>query len=156
TQSRDQPARMARLSRYDMPDCGRMDLRNVVRERLAAERGTIRKHAPERVALCYPSPYHVGMSSLGFQTIYREINAPGTSVADRAFLRDDVAAYQQRRTPVFTYEAELPISEYPVIAISVAYEIELAGLIQLLELSGIPALAEQRDARHPFILCGGP
>ena len=127
-----------------------------MRERLAAERGTLRKQAPERVALCYPSPYRVGMSSLGFQTIYREINARSTSAADRAFLPDDVAAYQRTRTPVFTYEAERPISEYPVIAISVAYEIELAGVIQLLELSGIPALAEERDARHPFILCGGP
>jgi radical SAM superfamily enzyme YgiQ (UPF0313 family) len=133
-----------------------MDLRNVVRERLAAERGTIRKQAPERVALCYPSPYRVGMSSLGFQTIYREINARSASVADRAFLPDDVAAHERTRTPVFTYEAECPISDYPVIAISVAYEMELAGVIQLLELSGIPALAAERDARHPFIVCGGP
>jgi len=133
-----------------------MDLRSQVRERLAAERGTLRKQAPERVALCYPSPYRVGMSSLGFQTIYREINARPLSAADRAFLPDDVDAYARTRTPVFTYEAECPISEYPVIAISVAYEIELAGVIQLLELSGIPALAEQRTAQHPFVLCGGP
>ncbi|MEY4577648.1 MAG: hypothetical protein RL701_2351 [Pseudomonadota bacterium] len=133
-----------------------MDLRNEIRARLADERGTIRKQAPERVALCYPSPYRVGMSSLGFQTIYREINSRPASAADRAFLPDDVEAYRRTRTPVFTYEAERPISEYPVIAISVAYEMELAGVIDLLELSGIPALAEQRDGRHPFILCGGP
>ena len=133
-----------------------MDLREQVRERLAAERGTVRKQAPERVALCYPSPYRVGMSSLGFQTIYREINSRPSSVADRAFLPDNVEDYARTRTPIFTYEAELPISHYPVIAISVAYEIELAGVIQLLELSGIPALAEQRTAAHPFILCGGP
>lgn len=133
-----------------------MDLHRQVRERLAAERGTLRKHAPERVALCYPSPYRVGMSSLGFQSIYREINSRPGSVADRAFLPDDVDAHVRTRTPVFTYEAERPISEYPVIAISVAYEIELAGVIQLLELSGIPALAEQRTSQHPFILCGGP
>src|SRR5688500_14063256 len=45
-----------------------MNFRSEVRERLAAEQGTVRKHAPERVALCYPSPYRVGMSSLGFQS----------------------------------------------------------------------------------------
>lgn len=133
-----------------------MDLRSVARERLAAERGTIRKHAPERVALCYPSPYRVAMSSLGFQTIYREINARPSSVADRAFLPDDVDAQRTARSPIFTYEADQPIGNYPVIAISVAYEIELAGVIQLLELSGIPALAEQRSERHPLVLCGGP
>jgi radical SAM superfamily enzyme YgiQ (UPF0313 family) len=133
-----------------------MNFRNEVRERLAAELGTVHKHAPERVALCYPSPYRVGMSSLGFQSIYREINARPNSVAERAFLPDDVEAYRRTRTPVFTYEGERPISEYPVIAISVAYEIELAGVIELLELSGIPALAEQRTAQHPLVLCGGP
>jgi radical SAM superfamily enzyme YgiQ (UPF0313 family) len=133
-----------------------MDQRRLVRERLAEERGGMRKHAPERVALCYPSPYRVAMSSLGFQTIYREINARPERVAERAFLPDDVDAFRQARTLLFTYESERPIADYPVIAISVAYEIELAGLIQLLELAGIPALAEERDARHPFILCGGP
>jgi radical SAM superfamily enzyme YgiQ (UPF0313 family) len=133
-----------------------MDQRRLVRERLAEERGTVRKHAPEAVALCYPSPYRVGMSSLGFQTIYREINAHPRRVAERAFLPDDVEAFKQARTLLFTYESERPIADYPVLAISVAYEIELAGVIQLLELAGIPPLAEDRDERHPFVLCGGP
>ena len=46
-----------------------------IRSRLQDEVGTIYKDAPEKVALLYPSPYHVGMSSLGFQTLYREINS---------------------------------------------------------------------------------
>ena len=133
-----------------------MDLQRTVRERLAAERGTLRKQAPERVALCYPSPYRVAMSSLGFQTVYREINeAPGRA-AERAFLPDDVAAFARTRTPLFSYEAERPVGDYPVIAISVAYEIEIAGVIQLLELAGVPPLAEERSDRHPLVLCGGP
>ena len=50
------------------------DPRKEARGRLADETGTIRKDAPDRVARVYPSPYHATMSSLGFQTIYREIN----------------------------------------------------------------------------------
>ena len=46
-----------------------------IRARLDDEIGTIRKDAPDKVALLYPSPYHVAMSSLGFQSMYREINA---------------------------------------------------------------------------------
>ena len=133
-----------------------MDVKSVVRERLAAERGTLYKQAPECVALCYPSPYHVGMSSLGFQTIYREINGAPRRMAERAFLPDDVEAFQRARMPLFTYESERPVGDFPVIAISVAYEIELAGVIQLLALAGIPALTEDRDERHPLVLCGGP
>ena len=53
------------------------------RARLADERGTIFQEAPLGVALCYPSPYAVAMSSLGFQTIYREICRHPGAVAER-------------------------------------------------------------------------
>ena len=132
------------------------DIRAEVRARLSDEIGTLYKDAPERVALVYPSPYRTGMSSLGFQTIYREIHAmPGRS-AERAFLPDDVEAHVRARQPLFTYEGERPVGEFPVIALSVAYEIELAGVIQCLELAGLPPLAADRSERHPFILMGGP
>ncbi len=124
--------------------------------RMRAESGAIEKEAPETVALVYPSPYRVGMSSLGFQTIYRSINATEGRAAHRAFLPDDLEAWQQSRVPLVTYEKLRPVSDYPVIAFSVAYETELAGLIQTLELAGIPPLAEDRTEQHPFILAGGP
>ncbi len=52
--------------------------RRLIRQRLTDEVGRIEKDAPRRVALVYPSPYSVGMSSLGYQRIYRAIQAlPG-------------------------------------------------------------------------------
>ena len=74
-----------------------MDRRGVVKQRLAAEVGTLYKDAPERIALVYPSPYSVGMSSLGIQTIYREINAQSGRAAERAFLPDEVRKPGKRR-----------------------------------------------------------
>jgi radical SAM superfamily enzyme YgiQ (UPF0313 family) len=131
-------------------------LRAEIESRLRDEIGVIDKAAPESIALLYPSPYHVGMSSLGYQTIYRSVNATAGRAAHRAFLPDDVEVAQASRSPVLTYEARRPMADYPVIAVSVAYEAELAGLIQALELSGIPPLAEDRDGRHPFVVAGGP
>src|SRR5688500_7841207 len=108
---------------------------------LADEVGTIRKDAPDRVALVYPSPYHAGMSSLGFLQLYRTINGlPGFS-AERAFLPDDVEEQRRARVPLFTLEGERPVGDFRVVAFSVAYELELAGLVQCLELAGIPPLA---------------
>ena len=127
-----------------------------VRERLRDEVGTIHRDVPERVALLYPSPYAAGMSSLGFQTIYRVINKTPGRAAHRAFLPDDVAAFRAGPGSLFTYETRRPVSDYPIVAVSVAYELELAGLVEALELAGIPPLAEERDERHPFILAGGP
>ena len=132
------------------------DLKGEILARLRDEIGTIDKDAPEAVALLYPSPYRVGMSSLGYQTIYRSINATEGRAAHRAFLPDDLDAWRQSRAPLVTHEKLRPVSDYPVIAVSVAYETELAGLIQCLELAGIPPLAEDRSEQHPFILAGGP
>jgi radical SAM superfamily enzyme YgiQ (UPF0313 family) len=131
-------------------------LRAWARKLLDEEIGTIRKDAPERVALVYPSPYHTGMSSLGYQAIYRVINERAGRAAERAFLPDDVEAWRRARVPLFTLESERPVGDFPVVAFSVAYELELAGVVQCLELAGIPPLAEDRDERHPFVLCGGP
>ncbi len=123
---------------------------------MADEWGTLVKDAPEAVALLYPSPYHTGMSSLGYQTLYRQINERPGRAAHRAFLPDDVEAYRSGRVPLFTYECDRPVGDYPIVAISLAYELELVGLIEALELAGIPPLAEDREPHHPFILVGGP
>lgn len=48
------------------------------------------------------------------------------------------------------------MSDYPVIAFSVAYETELAGVIQTLELSGVPPLADERGPGRPIVIAGGP
>ncbi|MGD8318064.1 MAG: radical SAM protein [Myxococcales bacterium] len=133
-----------------------MGLEREIVARVRAEVGAIDKDAPESVALVYPSPYRVGMSSLGFQTIYRTVNGSHARAAHRAFLPDDVEAWRRSRLPLLTYEKLRPVSNYPVIAFSVAYEAELAGMIEALELSGLPPLAEERGPQHPFVLVGGP
>jgi radical SAM superfamily enzyme YgiQ (UPF0313 family) len=127
--------------------------RAVIRRRLAAEVGRIDKQAPFRVALAYPSPYRAGMSSLGFLQIYKNVQAEDGMACERAFLADDAA---DERLPPLTYEGLRPLDEYPVVALSVAYELELAGVVKLLEAAGIPPLREARDDRHPLILAGGP
>jgi radical SAM superfamily enzyme YgiQ (UPF0313 family) len=128
-------------------------LQATIRRRLAAETGRLDKHAPFRVALAYPSPYRAGMSSLGFLSIYRAIQGEDGMACERAFLGDDEAA--ERLLPL-TYEGLRPLSDFPVIALSVAYELELAGVVKLLEAAGLPALREERGPRHPFVLAGGP
>jgi radical SAM superfamily enzyme YgiQ (UPF0313 family) len=127
-----------------------------IRSRLADEVGTIFRDAPDKVALLYPSPYHVAMSSLGYQTMYREINNRPGCAAERAFLPDDVEAHTNARLSIHSYESMRPVSDFAVIGMSVAFELELAGVVHSLTLAGVPVLSEERDDRHPFVLCGGP
>jgi radical SAM superfamily enzyme YgiQ (UPF0313 family) len=127
-------------------------LHDTIRLRLDAETGRLDKQAPFTVALAYPSPYGVAMSSLGFQRIYRAVMETPGLACERAFLGDDEAVAERP----LTYESRTPLDAFPVIAVSVAYELEIAGLVQLLDAAGIPALRKDRGEEHPFILGGGP
>src|SRR5258708_10732509 len=93
-------------------------LREQIRSRLADEIGTLRGEASHKVALVYPSPYHVAMSSLGFQAIYRAFHETAGWSCERAFLPDDLTAWRASRLPLLTYESESPASSFPVMAFS--------------------------------------
>jgi radical SAM superfamily enzyme YgiQ (UPF0313 family) len=132
-------------------------LRERIRCRLADESGRIVRQAPFTVALCYPSPYRVAMSSLGFQRIYRAwMEAPGLA-CERAFLDDECEDDPSRapERPV-TYESMRPLDEMPLLAFSVAYELEISGLVRMLKAAGIPPRRADRDDRHPIVVAGGP
>jgi radical SAM superfamily enzyme YgiQ (UPF0313 family) len=128
-----------------------------IRRRLADERGRIAKQAPFTVGLCYPSPYRVGMSSLGYQRIYRALmEAPGLA-CERAFL-DDECESDPSLPPErpLTYESLRSLDNLPVLAFSVAYELEIAGLIRMLQAAGIPPRRRDRTDQHPIVIAGGP
>ena len=63
---------------------------------------------------------------------------------ERAFLPDDVEAWKKDRVPLYTYETERPVGHFPTIGVSLAHELELAGLIEALKLAGIPPLRRDR------------
>jgi len=133
--------------------------RELREQRLADEKGTLFAQADLGIALVYPSPYHLGMSSLGFQTIYRAVNALPGVACERAFLPDDWLRARRQREVLRTYESNRPLAGFPIVAFSLAYELEIGGLAHCLDLAGIPALAAERDVhdrRWPLIVVGGP
>jgi radical SAM superfamily enzyme YgiQ (UPF0313 family) len=132
------------------------DLRETIRRRLDDEVGRIVKQAPFTVALAYPSPYGVAMSSLGFQRIYRAIMETPGLACERAFLGDDDAELGVPEERPLTYESRTPLDAFPVVAVSVAYELEIAGLVRLLDAARIPVRRTERGDSHPFLLAGGP
>lgn len=135
-------------------------IRSLIERRLAQERILIplRSEAELSVPLCYPSPYHVAMSSLGYQVVYRLLNDPDYPRlrAERAFLPDDVPAWRRARLPLVTYESQTAVGLSPVILFSVAYELELTGLFSCLELASVSVLQSERGAGQPLVICGGP
>lgn len=133
--------------------------REIIEAHLSRERGPSAVGRDASVCMAYPSPYAVGMSSLGFQTLFRQLNDDGPG-AHRAFLPQAWAPaalpWPAKPEPVLAYESMRPLSDYRVIALSVAYELEVVGVIRLLEGTGIPVLAADRGPKDPIVIAGGP
>ncbi len=118
------------------------------------ERGVIRKSAGGRlrVALVYPNHYPVGMSNLGFQTVYRLFNDIDWIVCERAFLPVQDG---DKRPRVLTVESRTPIQDFDIIAFSISYENDAPAVLTILDLAGLPLPAAQRGTSSPLVLAGG-
>src|SRR6478672_10052240 len=110
-----------------------------------------------RVALAFPNTYWVGMSNLGFQTMYRLFNAEDDVVCERFFLppKQELADLAASRTPLLTLESQTPVSDFDVVAFSISFEWDYVNILTLLRLAGIPAYAAERSPRQPLIVVGG-
>jgi radical SAM superfamily enzyme YgiQ (UPF0313 family) len=133
--------------------------RERARSILAKEVGYIAKPhgARLRVALAFPNTYWVGMSNLGFQTVYKLFNAEPDIVCERFFLppKQELAELAASQTPIVTLESQTPVGEFDVIAFSVSFEWDYVNVLTLLRLAGVPAYAAERDTRHPLVVVGG-
>jgi radical SAM superfamily enzyme YgiQ (UPF0313 family) len=118
---------------------------------LSTERGRIvKKSARLRVALGFPNTYELGMSNLGFQTIYRLLNQMDQVACERFFLFD-FPPYGGTRT----LESSRNIKDFDLIAFSIPFELDYPNVLKLLKLSGIPLLSSQRKENAPLIIAGG-
>src|SRR4030067_3273092 len=126
---------------------------------LEKEKGTVRKPWGGKISVCliYPNSYHVGMSNLGFQTLYQILNAQDDVVCERAFLPDpeDLQVYRNTQTPLFSLESQKPLSSFDILAFSISFENDFLNVLALLELAHLPLESRLRGGRYPWGIGGG-
>src|SRR5690349_19649109 len=126
---------------------------------LSKEVGYVRKpHGGKlRVALAFPNTYFVGMSNLGFQTVYKLFNAQDDIVCERVFLppKSELAAQLESGAPLVTIESQTEVADFDILAFSVSFEWDYTNVLSLLRLAGMPVRAASRDHRHPLVMIGG-
>jgi radical SAM superfamily enzyme YgiQ (UPF0313 family) len=124
------------------------------RQKLERERGTIYKDWGGKIhtALIYPNSYYVGMSNLGFQTIYALLNSYNNIVCERVFWEPK----RIRAEEPISLESQRPLPDFDVLAFSISYELDYFNVLQVLKAAGIPSFAADRDESHPLVIAGGP
>jgi radical SAM superfamily enzyme YgiQ (UPF0313 family) len=130
--------------------------RTDIKPLLDAETGTLFKQAPIRVTLAFPNRYGVGMASLGYQVIYRMFNQEEGVACERAFLPDDVEAFERTGQALPTVESGRDAGDCELFALSVSFELDLTNIIRTLDVAGMRPLREERDDSDPIVMIGGP
>jgi radical SAM superfamily enzyme YgiQ (UPF0313 family) len=135
------------------------EYRERAREILSREVGYVQKpHGGRlRVALAFPNTYFVGMSSLGYQTVYRLFNDIDDVVCERVFLppKQELREQVASGAPLLTIESQTPVGDFDVLAFSVSFEWDYTNIVSMLRLAGLPTRAAARNGRHPLVVVGG-
>ncbi len=111
-----------------------------------------------RFALAFPDLYEIGTSHFGMQILYHILNAHADIAAERVFA-PGVDMDRHLRTAglqLFSLETRQPLDRFDIIGFSLLYELNYTNILSILELSGIPFYAAQRDNTFPLIIAGGP
>ncbi len=109
------------------------------------------------VALVFPDLYDLGMSNLGWAILYDLINQRPDSLAERAFApwSDMESALRSAGIPLYSLETKHSLAAFDIVGFSLPYETLFTNTLNILDLSGIPIFANERDERHPLIIAGG-
>ncbi|MDD9301095.1 MAG: radical SAM protein [Desulfobacter sp.] len=104
-----------------------------------------------KVALVYPNTYKAGMSSLGYQTVYRLANQNEAIACERIFLPHT----SEKNPRIKSLETGLPLDQFDMILFSVSFENDFLNLARLLRATGIPLRSSDRNHIHPLVAAGG-
>ncbi len=104
-----------------------------------------------KTALVYPNTYKAGMSSLGFQTVYKLANKIEFVSCQRVFW-----SRQKKDTKCpKSIETGLRLDLFDIIMFSISFENDFLNLVQLLTRTGIPLRSSDRNHIHPLVVAGG-
>lgn len=127
---------------------------------LGGEINSVKPGTPHRIsfALCFPDIYEIGMAHFGLQILYHILNKKEHVIAERVFApgQDMEQRLKKSGLPLFSLETKRPLRDFDVIGFSLLYELNYTNVLTMLDLSGIPFYANQRDDSYPLIIAGGP
>ncbi len=121
----------------------------------------IRKNLSEvdvRFCMCFPDVYEIGMSHLGIQILYDMFNKMDGVYCERVYSpwHDLDKIMRDKKIPLFALETQSPVKDFDFLGITIQYEMCYTNILQILDLSNIPLMAQDRTMEDPIVIGGGP
>jgi len=112
---------------------------------------------PMRVALAFPDVYDIGISNVGLQILYDQVNDRPDALAERVYAPwvDMEAVMREEGIPLYSLESLHPIRDFDILGFTLPYETLFTNALSMLDLAGIPVRAAERTMAHPLVIAGG-
>ena len=116
------------------------------------------QEAKAKMAFAFPDVYEIGMSHIGGKILYGLVNEKSQHLLERTFAPwpDMEERMREERVALYTLESFTPLKDFDVVGFSLQYELTITNVLNMLDLAGIPVLAEKRSDQDPLIAAGGP
>ncbi len=117
----------------------------------------IKDDASFRMAIAFPDLYEVGMSNSGIQVLYTAVNSVAGAACERVFAAapDLERNLREMEIPLFTLETRTALHSLDALGFNLSHELLYTGVLQILDLGGIPLVSADRADDHPLVLAGG-
>ena len=114
--------------------------------------------ASVRFVLAFPDVYEIGMSHLGLQLLYHQLNGAEAVMADRVYAPwpDYEETLKRASEPLRGIESEHPLCDFDFLGVSLQYELSYTNILTMLDLGRVPLYSRDRTTAHPFVIGGGP
>jgi len=126
--------------------------RELVSSWLAAEDRCVEpdEAAPFSYLVVFPNQYQVGMSNLGFQSLYRLVNETPDWSCERAFLYP-----VPWRARLRSLESARRGDSFHVVGFSCSFEMDYLNALSQIASTGVPLRAADREEGQPLFVLGG-
>ncbi len=116
------------------------------------------ENASVRFVLAFPDVYEIGMSHLGLQLLYHQLNRAEGVMADRVYAPwpDYEDKLRSESEPLRGIETEQPLCDFDFLGVSLQYELSYTNILTILDLGRTPIYSRDRTTAHPFVIGGGP
>ncbi len=111
-----------------------------------------------RFAFAFPDTYEIGMSNLGSRILYNCLNNEEDIWCERVYApwTDMQEKMREHNIPLWAHESKDAVSEFDFLGFTLQYEMCYTTVLNMLELSGMPLRARDRDESFPLVIGGGP
>ena len=111
-----------------------------------------------RFAFCFPDIYEIGMSHLGSKILYGLLNSMDGVWCERTYapFLDMEEQMRKRGQPLYALESGDPVGAFDILGFTLQYEMNYTGVLNMLDLAGVPKRSADRDSLKPLVIAGGP